>query len=168
MTDVRIRIDQFFTASKTLEGPWEWYLSERANVYKFQREIAEDGVSHGFRLEVNAHFDTHPKEFRFLVKGLGACICRLDCAPVTDGEHINGPKRPMGFPFAISGHHFHPWPENRMFSTASEIHKKLPYAIESTARIDTIGQGFWQFCDLVRIAATAADEPDWPKPSRFV
>lgn len=162
--DCRIRVDQFFKAQKTLEGSWAWYLSERTNVYKFQREIAEDGVSHGFRLEVNAHMGTDPKEFRFLIKGLGACIFRLDCAPLTDSEHINGPKRPMGWPFVIEGNHYHPWEENRTFSTASALHKKLPYALDSKAKIDTINQGFWQFCDLTGIAATAADEPDWPKP----
>lgn len=166
--DARVRVDQFFAANKTLEGSWGWYLSERVNVYKFSREIAEDGASHGFRFEVNAHVDTNPREFRFLVKGLGACVCRLDCAPTTDGEHINGPKRPMGFPFAIQGFHFHPWQENRVFSTASDLHKKLPYAVDSNARIDTIGQGFWQFCNLVGINATAADEPDWPKPEKLL
>ncbi len=163
--DCRIRVDRFFSSSKTLEGSWGWYLSERTNVYKFQREIAEDGVSHGFRLEVNAHMGTDPREFRYLIKGLGACIVRLDCAPITDGEHINGPNRPFGLPFAISGHHYHPWPENRTFSTASDLSKKMPYAIDSNAKISTIGQGFWQFCGLAGISATAADEPDWPKPN---
>lgn len=166
-SDVRIRVDQFFGASKTLAGSWGWYQSERLNVFKFQREIEEDGVGHGFRLEVNAHMGTDPKEFRYLVTGLGACICRLDCAPVTDGEHVNGPNRPFGLPFAISGFHYHPWRENRTFSTASSLHPRLPYAIESIAKIDTIVQGFWQFCNLVGIDATSADEPDWPKPDRL-
>lgn len=161
--DLRIRVDEFFSSHKTLEGSWGWYLSERTNAYKFQREIAEDGVAHGFRMEVTAHMGTDPREFRFILKGLGACLFRLDCAPITDGEHINGPKRPMGFPFAVEGIHYHPWAENRTFSTASTIHQKMPYALDSKAKIDTIGQGFWQFCDLAGISATAADEPDWPK-----
>ena len=60
--------------SIALEGSWHGYLSERVNLYKFQREIAEDGVSYGFKIEVNAHVDCIPREFRYLVTGLGACV----------------------------------------------------------------------------------------------
>jgi hypothetical protein len=167
-TDLRVRIDQFFKAEKTLEGSGDWYLSERIGLYKFQRLITEDGVSYGFKLEINAHVDTSPREFRFMVSGFGACVCRLDCAPVTDGTHINGEKRPFGFPYGVEGNHFHPWPENRVFSTASELSKKLPYALESNGRISTIEQGFWHFCSLVGISASNDDEPDWPKPGKFI
>ena len=166
--DARIRVDKFFRSEKTLEGFGHWYQSERTGLYKFQRQIAEDGVSHGFKLEINAYVDTNPREFRFMVNGLDACICRLDCAPTTDPTHINGPNRPFGFPYAVEGHHFHPWMENRVFSTASALHKKLPYALESNGRISTIEQGFWHFCGLVGISGTNDDEPDWPKPGRFL
>ena len=144
-TDVRIRVDQFFKSKKTLEGYGHWHPSERTNLHKFQRQIAEDGVSHGFTFEVNAHLDSSPREFRFMITGLGACLCRLDCAPITDPVHVNGPQRLFGLPFAIDGNHFHPWAENRVFSTASDVHKKLPYALESNGKIATMEQGFWQF-----------------------
>lgn len=166
--DVRIRVDQFFAAVKTLEGSGNWYPSERTGLYKFQRQVAEDGVSHGFTFEVNAYLDSNPREFRFMITGLGACVCRLDCAPVTDPTHINGPKRPFGFPWAVEGNHHHPWQENRVFSTASHLHKKLPYALESNGKIATIEQGFWHFCTFAGISATNNDEPDWPKPVRLL
>lgn len=160
--DVRIRVDQFFASNKTLEGSWSWYESERVNTSKYRRAIAEDGVLRGFRLEVNAHIGMNPHEFRFLIIGLNECVFRMDCAPTIDGEHINGPSRPMGLPFAISGHHFHPWQENRSFSTPRALSGKLPYAIDSPSKITTIQQGFWVFCNLIGLAATSADEPEWP------
>lgn len=160
--DVRIRIDRFFTSNKTLVGPWAWFESERVNTYKYRREIAEDGVMMGFRMEVNAHIGTYPNEFRFLVIGKDECLFRLDCAPTIDKVHINGPKRPMGIPFAIEGHHYHPWDINRQFSTRHKIADRLPYAVESSTKIATIQQGFWVFRDLVGFNATSADEPDWP------
>lgn len=166
--DLRIRVDDFFSASKTLVGPWAWYNSERVNVMKFRREVAEDGVQHGFRIEGNAILDAPEREFRFLVIGLDECVCRLDCAPTFDGVHINGPKRPMGFPFQIEGHHFHPWAANRSFSTPRKISENLPYAIESPSRFSSIQQGFRVFCDLIGLTASGEDEPDWPKKSTLL
>lgn len=166
--DVRVRVDRFFAASKSLVGGWEWYQSEHVNTMKFRREIAEDGEQHGFRLEVNAFMGTPRREFRYLVIGLDECICRLDCAPTIDGTHINGPKRPLGLPFAVECPHFHPWPENRCFSTAKKISDKMPYAVDSPSRIATIQQGFWVFCGLIRLSATSADEPDWPSRSSLL
>lgn len=160
--DVRIRVDQFFAAPKTLQGSWVWSASERVNVYKFRREIAESGVLGGFRMEADAHIGTFPNEFRFLVVGLDECVFRLDCAPTIDGEHINGPNAPFGFPFALKGHHYHPWKENRQISSSRKIGERLPYALESPTKISTIQQGFWVFCRLVGISATSADEPYWP------
>lgn len=58
--DIRIRVDRFFAASKTLEGEWAWYESERSGVMKFRRQVAEDGVSGDFRIEANAHLGTEP------------------------------------------------------------------------------------------------------------
>jgi hypothetical protein len=124
--------------------------------------VAEGGVAAGFRIEANAHLDTDPREFRFLVVGLNECVFRLDCAPTTDGVHINGPNRPMGFPMAIEAFHYHPWAENRGFSTPRKIHGKLPYALEIPTGISNIRQGFRVFCDLVGITASGTDDPDWP------
>lgn len=160
--DVRSRVDQFFAAPKRLVGPWAWYRSERVNTMKFKREIAEDGELHGFRLEVDAFLATPEREFRYLVIGQGRCVCRLDCAPTIDRTHINGPKRPAGFPFAVDCPHYHPWPENRGFSTGTSISDRLPYALDSPSRIATIQQGFWVFCGLIGLSATSADEPEWP------
>jgi len=161
--DLRIRVDKFFASSKTLEGAWQWYESERSGTMKFRRQIAEDGVVLGFRIEANAHIGTVLREFRFMVVGLDECLFRLDCAPTMDGAHINGPKRPMGFPFAVEGFHYHPWVENRAFSTPSKIYGRLPYALEIPTGISNIQQGFRVFCDLVGITASSADNPDWPK-----
>lgn len=155
-------MDSFFAAPKTLVGGWAWYQSERVNVMKFRREVAEDGVQHGYRIEVDAIMDAPDREFRFLVVGEDECLSRLDCAPTYDGIHINGPRRPMGLPFQIEGYHFHPWSENRGFSTPKRIHDKLPYAIDSPSKISSIQQGFRVFCDLVGITASGVDEPDWP------
>lgn len=161
--DLRIRVDRFFSAPKSLVGSWCWYLSEYVNVYKFRREIAEDGVVSGFRLEAQALVDTDPREFRFLILGLDRCVFRLDCAPKTDDTHYNDPKRPFGFPHEVRGCHYHPWDANRHRSTRSAISDKLPYALESKDKIATIQQGFWQLCTLANISAIAADVPDWPE-----
>ncbi len=166
--DLRIRVDSFFSASKTLEGSWEWNESERSSTMKFRRQIAEDGVLGGFRMEANAHMNTEPREFRFLIVGLDECLFRLDCAPTTDGAHINGPMRPLGFPFAIEGFHYHPWPENRVFSTPRKISDRMPYALEIPTEIYNIQQGFRVFCDLVGITASAADNPDWPARGKLL
>lgn len=166
--DLRKRVDQFFASGKTLAGPFEWYESERAGVQKFQREVREDGVSRGFRIEGNALMGSDNREFRFMVIGLGQCLFRLDCAPVLDGTHVNGPNRPLGFPMGIDGPHYHPWAENRKFSTPNKIHDKLPYALEIPSGIANIRQGFRVFCDLVGITALTADDPDWPKPTKLL
>lgn len=160
-------MDSFFSASKTLEGSWAWYESERSSTMKFRRQIAEDGIVRGFRMEANAHMGTQPREFRFLIIGQDECLFRLDCAPTIDGIHINGPTRPMGAPFAIEGAHYHPWEENRVFSTPKRISDKMPYALEIPTEFYNIQQGFRVFCDLVGITASAADNPDWPRSEKL-
>lgn len=168
-SDIRVLVDEFLSAEKSLTGSGNFSPTEQPDEYEWRRFIVHDGAVADAQLLIIAYPDSPDREFRLLVLHSDACIARLDFVFKRDGPHINDLRRPMGYPSTpIWAPHYHPWSGNRQLATVDKYPKKLLYAYEIDNKINGLSRAFKWFCNEVKIAFTSNDVPDWPSRERLL
>lgn len=161
--DIRVRVDEFLAAPKTIVGPPTWQIGSRPEMRFMKRALLQEGEAMDAFLHSQAYPTTKSKEFRHLIVFEGLCVARMDFAPTVDGTHFNVFTCPPDYPpSSVDSLHYHDWQGNRQFATSNKLPTKLLCAKEIQSRINDIDQGFWWFCEQNQITATSADEPGWP------
>lgn len=158
--DIRLLIDGFMAAEKTLSSAVASWVPDRAGeILRFVRTVEINGEQPGIQLEVKAYPREEALKFRILLVA-EKCFWRLDFA---DDQQVNPLGAPHSAAILIGGPHFHAWEDNRVFATAKNLPKRLQNARILPANIRTFNAAFWWFVDQTNIVISSPDVPDLPR-----
>jgi hypothetical protein len=158
-TDVRILIDTFLRADKTLAVMGEWKSHQDGDDLRWIAPVELDGEQHGINLVVKFYPNKPSLEFTILLAAT-QCIWRLD---FTNTPHQNPLNAPTFQGMLLGEPHYHSWDDNRSLSKANSLSKKLPNARLLPLSIKTFAPAFRWFADGTRIYVESGDIPELPR-----
>jgi hypothetical protein len=162
--DIRIIVDKFLVAEKSLVGTSSWRIDQN-DAHRWRVNVAVGGELSGFALEVKAYPRSDLGKFRIILTADKA-IWRLCCA--NDPPHVNpltGPADTRGM--IITGPHYHAWEDNRHYATA----RSLPDELRVARSLDgmSFASAFRWFCAGTGISGLASlDIPELPRRDRLL
>lgn len=165
-SDIRLLVDALLATDKQPIGQAVWVAEHREGDQRLLYPLLVDGEVSDATLTLIAYPRNPSLRFR-LVLSYGRAIWRLDFTD--DEEHYNSFNRPSDLelgPFQVP--HYHAWPDNRRFATATSLPDRLENARILDANLRTFDNTFRWFCGQTRIDISDSGVPSLPTTDRLL